>query len=135
MAYLSGLNNYRNLGLLIIRVGLGSMMIYHGFPKVTGGPHAWASLGSATRYMGIHFLPVIWGLLAALIETLGGFLVIIGLAFRPAVILLALNLFVAAASHLCKGDGLFEASHAIELAIVFAGLIFIGPGKYSVDKK
>ncbi|RZK26274.1 MAG: DoxX family protein, partial [Flavobacterium sp.] len=27
------------------------------------------------------------------------------------------------------------ASHAIELGIVFFSLIFIGPGKYSVDKK
>ena len=32
-------------------------------------------------------------------------------------------------------QGINEASHAIELGIVFLSLIFIGPGKYSIDKK
>jgi hypothetical protein len=41
---------------------------------------------------------------------------------------------VAAATHFGKGDSLQGAAHAIELAVVFAGLMFVGPGKYSVDK-
>jgi uncharacterized membrane protein YphA (DoxX/SURF4 family) len=48
---------------------------------------------------------------------------------------LLINLIVAAATHFGQGDGLGGAAHAIELAFVFAGLIFVGPGKYSVDKK
>jgi putative oxidoreductase len=135
MAYLSKLNNYKNTGLLIIRIGLGAMMIFHGYPKMLGGPEGWLGLGSSIKYIGITFLPVIWGFLAALVETLGGFLLLIGLAFRPVCILLVINMVVAAATHLGKGDGLQGASHAIELAIVFAGLLFVGPGKYSVDKK
>jgi putative oxidoreductase len=135
MAYLSKLNNYKNTGLLIIRIGLGAMMIFHGYPKMLGGPEGWLGLGSSTKYIGITFLPVIWGFLAALVETLGGFLLLIGLAFRPVCILLVMNMIVAAATHLGKGDGLQGASHAIELATVFVGLIFVGPGKYSVDKK
>jgi putative oxidoreductase len=135
MAYLSKFNNYKNTGLLIIHIGLGAMMIFHGYPKMLGGPEGWAGLGSSTKYIGIAFLPVVWGFLAALVETLGGFLLLIGLAFRPVCILLVINMIVAAATHLGKGDGLQGASHAIELAIVFAGLIFVGPGKYSVDKK
>jgi putative oxidoreductase len=135
MAYLSKFNNYKNTGLLIIHIGLGVMMIFHGYPKMLGGPEGWAGLGSSTKYIGITFLPVVWGFLAALVETLGGFLLLIGLAFRPVCILLVINMIVAAATHLGKGDGLQGASHAIELAIVFAGLLFVGPGKYSVDKK
>jgi len=135
MALLNNLNNYRNGGLLIMRVGLGAMMIYHGYPKLLGGPEMWAGLGSSTKYVGITFAPVFWGLMAAIVETLGGFLVIIGLAFRPACVLLTINLIVAAATHFGKGDGLQGAAHAVELAFVFAGLIFVGPGKYSVDKK
>jgi putative oxidoreductase len=134
MTYLSNLNNYRNTGLLILRVGLGAMMIYHGYPKLMGGTHSWVGLGASTKYVGINFWPVMWGLGAALAETLGGFLIIIGLAFRPAAFFLLISLIVAAASHLGQGDGLDGAAHAIELAFVFAGLIFIGPGKYSVDK-
>lgn len=135
MAYLSNLNNYRNTGLLILRVGLGAMMIYHGYPKLIGGTHSWAGLGASAQYVGIKFWPVIWGFLAAVTETFGGFLLIIGLAFRPAALFLMINMVVAAATHFGQGDGLDGAAHAVELVFVFAGLIFIGPGKYSVDKK
>jgi len=135
MALLSNLGNYKNFGLLIIRVGLGIMFIYHGYPKLMGGPKHWAELGESMKYVGIHFLPVVWGFLAATTELLGGFLLIIGLAFRPVCILLFINLVVAALMHLGSGDGLGGAAHAVEDAIVFAGLLFVGPGKYSVDKK
>jgi putative oxidoreductase len=135
MALLSSLNNYRNIGLLTMRVGLGAMMIYHGYPKLLGGPEMWAGLGGSAKYVGITFLPVVWGFLAAVTETIGGLLIILGLAFRPACLLLCINLIVAAMSHFGKGQGLMDASHAIELAFVFAGLILVGPGKYSVDKK
>ena len=135
MAILASLGKYRNTGLLIMRVGLGIMMIYHGYPKLLGGTEQWVAVGSSMKYLGINFTPVIWGFLAAVTETFGGFLLVIGLAFRPACLLLMVTMAVAATMHLNNGDGLMVASHAIELGIVFLGLAFIGPGKYSVDKK
>jgi putative oxidoreductase len=135
MALLSNLGNYKNFGLLIIRIGLGVMFISHGYPKLGGGVKMWEQLGASTKYIGIHFWPVAWGLLSAVVETFGGFLLILGLAFRPVCLLLVINLAVAALTHFGKGDGLMGASHAIEDAIMFAGLLFVGPGKYSVDKK
>jgi len=134
MAALSKLGNYKNFGLFIIRVGLGIMFIYHGYPKLLGGQKMWGQLGESTKYVGIHFLPIVWGLLCALVETVGGLLLVFGLWFRPVCILLLINLLVAIASQLAQG-GLQEAAHPIEDAIVFAGLIFLGPGKLSVDKK
>lgn len=135
MAYLSKLGQYKDLGLLIIRIGLGAMFIFHGYPKLMGGPEGWAGLGASTKFIGINFAPVFWGFMAALVETLGGFLVLIGLAFRPVCALLVVNLIVAAAMHFGMGDGIKGAAHAMEDAIMFAGLFFIGPGKYSVDKR
>jgi putative oxidoreductase len=135
MAILGNLSNYKNFGLLIIRIGLGLTFIYYGYPMLMGGVHSWKDAGESTKYVGIHFWPVVWGFLAAAIETFGGFLLIIGLAFRPACILLSLTLVVAAASHFGQGEHLQGALHAIEDAFVFAGLLFVGPGKYSVDKK
>lgn len=135
MAILSKLGNYRNTGLLIMRVGLGVMFVFHGYSKVLGGVDEWAKLGSATKYAGIHFLPVFWGFMAACTETFGGFLLVIGLAFRPVCLLLVIELVVATLMHLGTGDGLMDASHAIEDAVVFAGLLFVGPGRYSVDGK
>ena len=135
MAMFSKLGNYKNFGLLVIRVGLGLMFIYHGYPKITGGIKTWEALGGAMKYVGIHFLPVVWGFLAAVVETVGGFLLIIGLAFRPVCLLLIINLLVATFMMFGRGEGMDGAAHAIEDAIMFAGLLFIGPGKYSVDKK
>lgn len=135
MAFFSNLSKYKNTGLLIIRVGLGIMFIFHGYPKLLGGPDKWAAIGDATKHLGINFFPVGWGLMAAVTETFGGFLILVGLAFRPTTILLSFVMLVAAIMHLKTGGGLKAASHAIEIAIVFIGLTFIGPGKYSADKK
>lgn len=135
MAIFDGLGKYRNTGLLILRLGLGVMFIIHGFPKLAGGPDGWAGLGGSMKVVGIDFLPVFWGFMAAVAETFGGFLLIVGLFYRPACMLLVFTMLIAALVHLGKGDGLKGASHAIELGIVFLSLIFIGPGKYSVDKK
>lgn len=135
MALLSNLGKYKNTGLLITRVGLGIMFLYHGYPKVLGGPDTWAKIGASTKYVGIHFLPTFWGFMATCSETFGGFLLVIGLAFRPVCILLLCTLIVAVFMHLGSGDGLDKASHAIEDAVMFAGLLFIGPGRYSVDGK
>lgn len=135
MAILDSLGNYRNTGLLIIRVGLGIMMITHGFPKLAGGPAGWEDLGGSMKVVGINFLPVFWGLMAAVAEGVGGLFLILGIFFRPVNILLTVTMVVAALVHFGKGDGISGASHAIELGIVFFSLIFIGPGKYSIDKK
>ena len=135
MAILDSLGNYRNTGLLILRVGLGIMMITHGFPKLAGGPADWEGLGGSMKVVGINFLPMFWGLMAAVAEGVGGLFLILGLFFRPVNILLVITMAIAALVHLGKGDGLGGASHAIELGIVFFSLIFIGPGKYSIDKK
>ncbi|MCD8741533.1 DoxX family protein [Mucilaginibacter roseus] len=135
MAVLSNLGQYKDAGLLVLRIGLGAMMIFHGYPKLIGGPDGWTQLGASAKFVGLNFAPTFWGLMAALAEAAGGVLILLGLWFRPAAIFLTLNMIVASAMHLGKGDGLMEASHAIELGFVFAGLIFIGPGKYSIDKR
>ena len=132
---LTSLTKFRDWGLLFLRVALGAFYLYvHGWHKLAGGVHQWREIGSAVRYVGIHFAPVFWGLMAALSETLGCVLVILGFLFRPACLLLFITLVVASAMHLRKGQGWEAASHAIELAILFFSLLFIGPGKYSLDR-
>ena len=135
MAILDSLGKYRNTGLLILRVGLGAMMMVHGLPKIMGGPTGWEGLGGSMKVVGIDFLPTVWGFLAAISEGLGGFLLVLGLFFRPVNMMLVFTMIVAALVHFGKGEGIMGASHAIELGIVFLALIFIGPGKYSVDGK
>jgi len=75
-----------------------------------------------------------WGFMAAFAETGGGVLLILGFLFRPAALLLLITMVVAAMKHLYGGDSLMDASHSIELGIVFFGMFILGPGKYSMDK-
>jgi putative oxidoreductase len=44
-------------------------------------------------------------------------------------------MIVAALFQLGHGGDIGNAAEAIEDGVVFAGLLFVGPGKYSVDKK
>jgi putative oxidoreductase len=131
---LTFLNRYRDIGLLILRIGIGCMFIFHGAPKMFGGPEKWEKVGMAMASVGIEFMPVFWGFMAAFAEFIGGICVILGLFFRPACILLTIAMAVAVSMHLRRGDGLQVASHAIEDGIVFLSLILIGPGKYSIDE-
>ena len=87
-------------------------------------------------HFGITFWPTFWGFLATMAETAGIVLFMIGLAFRPACLLIAITMAVAGI-HSWNGaakGALQAASHAWELGLVFFSMIFIGPGKYSVDK-
>lgn len=111
------------------------MFLYHGAPKIFGGPEKWEKVGTAMTSVGIDFFPAFWGFMAAFSEFFGGICVILGLFFRPACILLTITMAIAASMHLSKGDGLTVASHAIEDGILFLALILIGPGKYALDEK
>lgn len=130
----TGLN--RDLGLLIIRVGVGIMFMTHGGPKLFGGPSYWETIGEVgVGALGIHFMPAFWGFMAGFAEFFGGLCVALGLFTVPFSILLVINLCVAAYSHFYKGEGLAMASHAIEAGFLFLGFIFMGAGRYSLDHK
>jgi putative oxidoreductase len=71
--------------------------------------------------------------MAAFAEFGGGILMILGFYFRPAVLLMAITMAVALRMHIGKGDPFGVYSHALELGIIFICLLFVGPGKLSVD--
>jgi putative oxidoreductase len=131
---LTALSKYKDFGLLFLRIGIGGMFIFHGAPKMFGGPEGWERIGASMAIVGIKFLPVFWGFMASFSEFIGGICIILGLFFRPACILLTITMTIAASGHLSRGEGLRRAAHAIENGIVFLSLIFIGPGKYSLDE-
>jgi len=133
--FFNNTNRYREDGLLLLRIGLGLMLLYHGTPKIFGGIETWTKLGAATNFVGIGFAPAFFGFMAAIAEFGGGVLLILGFLVRPACAFLVINMTVAAALKFGTGAGLAGASQAIELGIVFLSLILIGPGKYSVDEK
>ena len=124
------LAKYRETGLLLMRVGLGVLFIILTGPVLLGGPNAWAHNGDAIRNLGLHNHFQFWGFLGALLGCAGGALMIFGLFFRLGVLLV----FVITIVHLLGIRSYRAELPAIELAIMLVGLLFVGPGKYSVDK-
>ncbi|WP_299754131.1 DoxX family protein [uncultured Pontibacter sp.] len=135
MAILRSGYKSKNVGMLLLRVGIGIMFILHGWPKLAGGPELWKAIGQNMELLGISFAPSFWGFMAGFAEVVGGFLLMLGLLFRPAVLLLLITMIVATIRHVAGGDGFGGYSHALEAAILFFSLLFIGPGKYSIDHK
>lgn len=129
-------NRYRthDLGLLLLRVGIGVMFTVHGYPKLIGGPEAWVKVGSVMKVVGIDFAPAFWGFMAAAAEAVGGQLLALGLFFRVACALLLGTMIMATVQHLNAGDGFSGYSHALESAILFLGLLLTGPGRLSLDQ-
>lgn len=126
--------NYVHAGLLFIRIGIGIMFIFHGLPKLAGGPDKWAAIGTAMESLGIYFLPAFWGFMAGFAEAVGGLFLILGLAFVPTTLLMAFTMLIAFLKHYFGGDGFIGFSHALEAMILFVGLAITGPGKYRLSK-
>ena len=137
---LRSLGKHRDTGLLLLRILIGFSFLAHGLPKLTEGPDLWIKLGKSMQFVGVGTFPIFWGLMAALSESVGGFLLLIGFAFRPACLFLLITMAVATTMHFNTTPGGFfdkweVASHAVELGSVFLSLLLIGPGKFSVDRE
>jgi putative oxidoreductase len=130
----NGLGRYRDTGLLLLRIGLGAAFIAHGWPKLMGGTAMWRQIGSAVPLPA----PVVWGCIAALVEVVGGLFFAVGFLFRVASFLLFVQMAVAVSFHMRMKDPVMSSftmgwSHAFETGIVFLGMTFVGPGRYSID--
>ena len=135
MAMFSKLGRYSNFALLVMRAGIGAMMVLHGYPKLLDGPERWAKLGGAMENFGITYAPEFWGFMAAFAETFGGLFLALGIFWIPANLLLISTMAVAAMHHIANGDGFGGYAHPVESAILFLSLIFIVPGKYRLISK
>jgi putative oxidoreductase len=129
------LDKHRDLGLLILRVGLGTLFMRHGYPKLAGGPAAWERYGHSMANLGITFAPTFWGLMAGLAEFGGGVCLVLGLLVRPAAAMMLFTMFVAVVGHLHAGDGFGDWSHAAEDGVAFASLVILGAGRFGLDAK
>ena len=125
---------YVSYSLLILRVIASVMMIInHGWNKILAGQEKWNRLGTAlTDFIGIEFMSVFFGFMAAFSESIGMVMVIFGIFTRPAAFLLLFTMFVASMNHLVDGE---FPELAIMYLIVMLVLLISGPGKFSLDYK
>ncbi len=119
-----------DLGLFVLRLGVGGMFLAHGLPKLMGGPAFWEKLGGAMAFFGVTFWPAAWGLMAALAESLGGIALMAGVFVRPFAALMLFVMVVAVRMHVALGQDFNAWSHAAELGIVFLSLVLMGAGRF-----
>jgi len=129
------LQQLNDSGLLALRLGFGSMFIFHGAPKMAGGPDAWTKLGKSMKHLGVDVYPEIFGFLASFAEFFGGVALLLGLATRPFAFLMFCTMVVASVMHLREGDGLGKSAHAIEAGFAFLAILLTGAGRYSLDRR
>lgn len=83
------LGTLQPLGLLLLRVALAIIFVYHGFPKLMhSGPEMRA-------FFVQHGLPGYFLTVSGILECFGGLLLFLGLFTRPAALLLATEMSVA----------------------------------------
>ena len=119
----------RNLGLLLLRLVLGVVFIYHGWGKITniGGTQAFFSS------IGLGNIALVY--LAAYGEFIGGILMILGMWTCYAGIVLAIISLVALLTvHLPKGFNIMQGGYEyiLTLLVLSVSVAMMGAGKYSV---
>lgn len=125
------LAKYSDFGLLLLRVSLGVLFIIVVAPILMGGSGAWSRFGSGIRVIGFHSHFGVWGFIGSLLACAGAVLMIFGLFFRLGVLVC---LVVALLHAFSAGRNLHALLVPLELVAILLSLLFIGPGKYSVDK-
>ncbi len=119
-------------GITVLRVVVGVVFLVHGSQKLfTTG---FAGVGGYMAKLGVP-LPMVAGVVVTLVEFLGGIALILGLALRPAALLLAIDMLVAV---LLVGlpNGFFAprgVEYPLSLLAVNIGLVLMGAGAASLD--
>ena len=128
---LRGKPTYINFGILVLRLGLGMSMAYHGYLKFLSGAAGLYKVGAMLGALGLPGYFEFFGAIAAICEFLGGILVVFGLFTRLGAFLLAGVLFTATILHL--DAGFFSWDYSSQMAFAALAIFFMGGGRYSVD--
>lgn len=123
-----------NFGLLIMRLGLAAVLLFHALPKLFAGSHGWQSVGTTLAFINVGLPETVSGFVMLLLEALGAVSLMFGYFFRIFCIILLIifafyffNYFRIGYQTLMLWSG--------GLAAVFFGLIYLGPGRYSIAVK
>lgn len=122
------LNALQPVGLLLLRLVLGIIFIWHGYPKLTH-PNAMHSMFVQ------HGLPGYFVTVAGVLEVFGGGLLILGFLTRTAAMLLAIEMAVAIWKVHSAGGYLAVHNYEFPLALAAAcfALATVGAGRASAD--
>ncbi|HVU14700.1 MAG TPA: DoxX family protein [Phototrophicaceae bacterium] len=126
-----------SLALLIVRLVLGVIFIYHGSQKVFGwfGGSGTSGMAKSLANQGSAF-PSLLAWMAALSEFLGGLFVFVGLLtpFAAAFIISAMIVAIVTV-HFKKGFANGKGGYEFNLSLIALALVLVllGAGSYSID--
>lgn len=125
------------LGMAILRVVIAVIYMAHGIPKLLGGipgtAEFFASLGIPAPTLAAWFI--------ALLESVGGLLLLIGLFVVPVAVLLCIHMLVgivlvhAPEGFYVIGPGQGGIAFNLLLIAGLLALIFVGPGIAAADRR
>jgi putative oxidoreductase len=124
-----------HFGLLIMRLGLTVVLFLHALPKLLDGVQMWKSFGMDLNPIRTGLPPAVFGFAILLLEALGAVSFVFGYFFRATCtilfILFGLYFFIY-----FQRPGYYTLMlWSLGLAAVFLGLIYVGPGRYSIAVK
>lgn len=131
----SGMNP--ELGLTILRIVLGVIFIAHGIPKLSGGIEETVGFFGA---IGIP-APVVAAWFIALLETLGGLMLLVGFLVTPVSLLLAAHMLTgivlvhAPNGFYVVGPGQGGVEFSLLLIASLLALVFCGAGLAAIDNR
>ena len=122
-------NRRLSLGLLLLRIAVGTIFMLHGKQKLFG--FGFAGVTDAFSHMGVP-LPGIMGPFVALLEFFGGIALILGLLTRLVSLGFAIDMLVAILLVRLK-DGFSHYELEFLLCVSSAALLFMGGGEFAID--
>lgn len=121
---------YRDYAPLILRIGVGLIFIVAGYGKLTG-------IDGTISFFGNIGIPMagVMAWIVAIVEFVGGIMVLAGFRMSYANILLAIIMLVAILTTKLGSDDMFRAMR-LDLMLMLANLalLTLGSGKLSVDE-
>lgn len=126
-----------DLGLLLMRLMLAAVFLFHGSQKIFGmfdGP-GMEKFGQYLESMDVP-MPIVSAWAAALAEFLGGIFLVLGTGMRFVIPFTAFTMLVAILKVHGKAFSLEHGGmeYAITLAIMLIGLTLTGPGRFTIGK-
>lgn len=138
---LESMNQYKGMSLFFVRLAVGIVFLVHGVGKLFNvGPTA-MGLSGFSGFLSSLGVPAasFAAIVVALVETLGGLLILLGLWTRVAALLLAINMGVAILLvHIGKGFSVGNGGYEFALVLFLSALALLVGGageKWALDEK
>lgn len=135
------IKKYASWSTLFLRLGVGIIFVVHGVGKLFAvGPTALGISGTANFFASLGIpAALFFAWVVALVETLGGAALLLGIFTRYAALLLAVDMLTALlVFHLSKGFSILNGGYEFVLLLLLANLSLLlnGAGqKWNLGKK